>query len=198
MENGQKGDHRMGQTAYLFLADGFEVIEALTVVDLLRRADIPVRTVSITGKKEVTSSHSVTVMADILYSEADFDTASMLILPGGMPGTKNLEAYEPLMARLDEWNGAGKNIAAICAAPSIFAHRGYLKGKDACSYPSFEEHLAAGGANVNRNEVTVCGHMIMARGMGCAIPFGLAIVERLLDRQTAERMKEGIVYEQRA
>lgn len=188
----------MGQTAYLFLADGFEVIEALTVVDLLRRADIPVRTVSITGKKEVTSSHSVTVTADILYSEADFDTASMLILPGGMPGTKNLEEYEPLMTRLDEWNGAGKNIAAICAAPSIFAHRGYLKGKDACSYPSFEEHLAAGGAIVNRNEVTVCGHMITARGMGCAIPFGLAIVERLLDRQTAERMKEGIVYEQRA
>lgn len=188
----------MEQTAFLFLADGFEVIEALTVVDLLRRAEIPVRTVSITGKKEVTSSHRVTVAADILYEEVDFNAASMLILPGGMPGTKNLETYEPLMARLDEWNGAGKNIAAICAAPSIFAHRGYLKGKDACSYPSFEEHLAAGGASVNQKEVTVSGHMIMARGMGCAIPFGLAIIERLTDRPTAERIKTGIVYEQRA
>ena len=198
MENGQKGDHQMGQTADLFLADGFEMIEALTVVDLLRRADIPARTVSIMGKKEVTSSHSVTVMADILYDEADFDAASMLILPGGSQGTINLEAYAPLMARLDEWNEAGKRIAAICAAPSIFAHRGYLKGKDACSYPSFEEHLAAGGANVNQNEVTVSGHMIMARGMGCSIPFGLAIVTCLKDRETAERIKKGIVYEQRS
>ena len=96
----QVGRRKLGQTAYLFLADGFEMIEALTVVDLLRRADIPARTVSIMGKKEVTSSHSVTVMADILYDEADFDAASMLILPGGSQGTINLEAYAPLMARL--------------------------------------------------------------------------------------------------
>lgn len=185
-------------TALLFLADGFEIIEALTVVDLCRRADIPIATVSIMEKKEVTSSHGITVTADCLYGEADFASASMLILPGGMPGTKNLEAYEPLMARLDEWNGAGRNIAAICAAPSIFAHRGYLKGRDACSYPTFEEHLAEGGAQVNQNEVTVSGHMIMARGMGCAIPFGLAIVERLADRETAQKIKTGIVYEQRA
>lgn len=186
------------QTALLFLADGFEVIEALTVVDLCRRADVSIKTVSITGKNEVTSSHGIVVTADQLYEEADFSAASMLILPGGMPGTKNQEAFEPLMARLDEWNEAGKNIAAICAAPSIFAHRGYLKGKDACSYPSFEEHLADGGARVNQNEVTVSGHMIMARGMGCAIPFGLAIVERLADQETAEKIKIGIVYEQRA
>ena len=186
------------QTALLFLADGFEIIEALTVVDLCRRAEVPIKTVSITGKQDVKSSHGVIVTADQLYEEADFNGASMLILPGGMPGTKNLEAYEPLMARLDEWNGAEKNIAAICAAPSIFAHRGYLKGKDACSYPSFEEHLADGGARVNQNEVTVSGHMIMARGMGCAIPFGLAIVERLADRKTAQKIKVGIVYEQRA
>lgn len=185
------------KTALLFLADGFEVIEALTVVDLLRRADVPVKTVSIMEKKEVVSSHSVTVTADQLYEEADFSDASMLILPGGMPGTKNLEAFGPLMARLDEWNEAGRDIAAICAAPSIFAHRGYLKGKDACSYPTFEEHLAEGGAHVNHNEVTVSGHMIMARGMGCAIPFGLAIVERLADRESAEKIKIGIVYEQR-
>ena len=182
----------------VFFGEGYEEIEALTVVDILRRASIPVKMVSITEKREVAGSHQITVRMDCILSEVDFDKVEMIVLPGGMPGTKNLEAYEPLMARLDEWNGAGKNIAAICAAPSIFAHRGYLKGKDACSYPSFEEHLAAGGANVNRNEVTVCGHMIMARGMGCAIPFGLAIVERLLDRQTAERIKTGIVYEQRA
>lgn len=185
------------KTALLFLADGFEVIEALTVVDLCRRAEIPIQTVSIMGKKEVTSSHNIVVAADILYEEADFDSASMLILPGGKLGTEHLEAYGPLMARLDEWNEAEKSIAAICAAPSIFAHRGYLTGVDACSYPSFEEHLAAGGARVNQNEVTVSGHRIMARGMGCSIPFGLAVVERLADRETAEKIKVGIVYEQR-
>ena len=186
------------KTALLFLADGFEIIEALTVVDLCRRADIAIKTISITGKKEVESSHKIVVTADRLYEEADFSSASMLILPGGAPGTKKLEAYEPLMARLDEWNEAGRDIAAICAAPSIFAHRGYLKGKDACSYPSFEQHLADAGARVNQSEVAVSGHMIMARGMGCAIPFGLAIVERLADRETAEKIKIAIVYEQRA
>ncbi len=182
--------------ALIFLAEGFEVIEALTVVDICRRAGVAIATVSVTGKREVTSSHGVTVTADCLYNEADFDQASMLILPGGMPGTKNLEAYEPLMKRLDEWNSEGKYISAICAAPSIFAHRGYLKDKDACSFPSFEEHLAAGGARVNQNEATVCGHLITARGMGCAIPFGLAIAERLADRETALKVGEAIVYRQ--
>ncbi|MCM1539546.1 MAG: DJ-1/PfpI family protein [bacterium] len=186
------------KTVFLFLADGFEMIEALTVVDLCRRAGIPIGTVSIMGKKEVKSSHNVVVTADLLYEEVDFASASMLILPGGKLGTEHLEAYEPLMERLDAWNEAGKDIAAICAAPSIFAHRGYLKGKDACSYPSFEEHLTAGGARVSQNEVTVSGHIIMARGMGCSIPFGLAIVEHFAGKETAEKIKTSIVYEQRA
>jgi len=187
----------MGQKAVLFLAEGFEVIEALTVVDLCRRAGIEIETVSVTGKKEVESSHKITVTADKLWGEVDFAEVSMMILPGGMPGTLNLEAHEPLMAQLDEFHAAGRYISAICAAPSIFAHRGYLKGKAACSFPSFEEHLAAGGAIVNQNEVTVADHMIMSRGMGCAIPFGLAIVERLAGAQMAAEVRDKIIYEQR-
>ncbi len=183
----------MGQTAYLFLADGFEMIEALTVVDLLRRADIPARTVSIMGKKEVTSSHSVTVMADILYDEADFDAASMLILPGGSQGTINLEAYAPLMARLDEWNEAGKRIAAICAAPSILGHRGFLKGRKACSYPSFESHLE--GAEVMHQPAVIDGNIVTGRGMGAAVPFALAVLEKLQGADAAQKMAAQIVYE---
>lgn len=187
----------MGQKAVLFLAEGFEVIEALTVVDLCRRAGIEIDTVSVTGKKEVESSHKIIVTADKLWGEVDFAEVSMMILPGGMPGTLNLEAHEPLMEHLDAFHVEGRYISAICAAPSIFAHRGYLKGKAACSFPSFEEHLAAGGAIVNQNEVTVADHMIMSRGMGCAIPFGLAIVERLAGAQMAAEVRNKIIYEQR-
>lgn len=183
--------------ALIFLADGFEVIEALTVVDICRRAKVAIDMVSVTGKKEVVSSHQVIVTADCLYEEADFEGASMLILPGGMPGTRNLEAYEPLMARLDEWNEKGKWLAAICAAPSIFAHRGYLRDRDACSYPGFEDQLREGGARVNQNEVTVSGHLITARGMGCAVAFGLAVAERLADAKTAAEVAAAIVYTRR-
>ncbi len=122
----------MGQTAYLFLADGFEMIEALTVVDLLRRADIPARTVSIMGKKEVTSSHSVTVMADILYDEADFDAASMLILPGGSQGTINLEAYGAF--RRVERSGK-TNCRDLCRAQYFCAQR--ISERKGCMFVSF-------------------------------------------------------------
>lgn len=188
----------MEKKAVIFLAEGFEVIEALTVVDVCRRAQIEIETVSITAQKQVESSHKVTVLADKSLDEIDFSEVSMMILPGGMPGTLNLEACTPLMEKLDEFHAAGRFISAICAAPSIFAHRGYLKGRPACSFPSFESHLAQGGAVVNQNEVTVTDHIIMSRGMGCAIPFGLAIVERLAGREKAQDVREKIIYEQRS
>ena len=187
----------MEKRVAIFLAEGFEIIEALTVVDVCRRAGVSIDTVSITTDKQVTSSHKITVIADKTFDEVDFEEVSMIVLPGGMPGTQNLEAYEPLMERLDQFHALERPISAICAAPSIFAHRGYLEGKDACSFPSFESHLAQGGARVNKNEVTVTDHMIMARGMGCAIPLGLAIVECLCGKETSLQIKEKIVYEQR-
>lgn len=190
-------DRHKNQKAVLFLSEGFEVIEALTVVDICRRAGITIETVSITDQKEVESSHKVTVLADRLFDEIDFAEVSMLILPGGMPGTANLEAYEPLMEQVSDFDRSGRYISAICAAPSILAHKGILKGRAACCFPSFESHLAEGGAEVTHKEVTISGHLLTSRGMGCAIPFGLAIAERLAGAEKAAEVKQKIIYEQR-
>lgn len=177
----------------IFFATGYEEIEALTVVDILRRAQIEVEMVSIMDEKKVTSSHNVTVEMDKLFNEVDFDTVDMLVLPGGMPGTKNLEAFKPLMDKVDAFYNTGKYVAAICAAPSILGHKGILKGKTACSYPSFESHLE--GAEVSKKAAVVDGKIITGRGMGAAIPFALAILSELQDDAAAQAMKETIVYE---
>ena len=177
----------------VFFAAGYEEIEALTVVDILRRASIDVEMVSITGEKKVTGSHNITVEMDKLFNEVDFESIDMLVLPGGMPGTKNLEAFEPLMDKIDDFYNKGKYIAAICAAPSIFGHKGILKGKKACSYPSFESHLE--GADVTREPAAVDNNVITGRGMGTAIPFALAILKELKGSEAAASMKESIVFE---
>lgn len=176
----------------VFFATGFEEIEALTVVDILRRGKIDVDMVSVTEEKKVTGSHKITVEMDKTLGEVDFAQTDMIVLPGGMPGTKNLEACTPLMEQVDAFFAKGKYIAAICAAPSIFGHRGILKGKAACSYPGWESHLE--GANVKMDAVAVDGHVITSRGMGTAIPFGLAIIEQLVNKEAAVQMKESIVF----
>lgn len=176
----------------IFLAPGFEEIEALTVVDLLRRANLDTLTVSISDDKRVTSSHNITVEADTLLTDIDFDTVTMLVLPGGMPGTTNLEACEPLMAQVEKFYKEGKSISAICAAPSILGHRGMLRGRTACSFPDFESHLE--GAAVTQNPVEVSEHIITSRGMGCAIDFGLAIVAKLKGNAEAEALADKIIY----
>lgn len=182
----------------IFLANGFEEIEALTVVDLCRRAGIEITMAAVTkdiciGEDVcVTGSHGISVKADIVLSEVDFDSMDMLVLPGGMPGTRNLEACEMLMEKLDAFYHAGKNIAAICAAPSIFGHRGYLNGRNACCYPGFEGELT--GATVTQNPVEVSDHVITSRGLGTAIPFALAIVECFCGKECAEELATAIVY----
>lgn len=176
----------------VFFATGFEEIEALTVVDILRRADISVDMVSITGERTVTGSHSITVEMDKLFEEVDFGCTDMIVLPGGMPGTKNLEAFEPLMKQVDAFYADGKYIAAICAAPSIFGHRGILKGKEACSNPSFESHLE--GADVKNTPAVVSGNVITSRGMGTAIYFGLAILGQLKGEDAVGPMKGKLVF----
>ena len=176
----------------LFLADGHEEVEAYTVVDMVRRAGIDLTTVSITGKKEVTGSHSITTVADKLLEEADFDNADMIVLPGGMPGTKNLEACVPLMKKVDEYFIEGKYLAAICAAPSIYGHKGYLEGKKATCYPGMEGELT--GAKFTKAEVAKDGKFITSRGVGTASPFALAIVEELKDKDTAKKLASAIVY----
>lgn len=176
----------------VFFAEGFEEIEALTVVDICRRGGLTADMVSVTGNVEVTSSHGVTVKADKTFEQADFNDYDMLVLPGGMPGTKNLEAHEGLMGQIDTFYEKGKYIAAICAAPSIFGHRGILKGRNACSYPSFESHLE--GASVTAGPVEISDHVITSRGMGTAIEFGLTILSIFCGQEKAEELAKGIVY----
>ncbi len=176
----------------VFLAEGFEEIEGLTVVDLCRRAGIETETVSITDKPSVVGSHGIEIGADTTLSAADFAAADMIVLPGGMPGTKNLEACEPLMAKVDEFIATGKKVSAICAAPTILGHRGHLKGLKAGCFPGKEDQLT--GADVSFDKVSVAGNIITSRGLGTAIEFALAIIESLTDKSTADKIGQSVVY----
>lgn len=177
---------------YIFLAEGFEEIEALTVVDILRRDNIVIKTVSITDKKEVTGAHSITVIADKVLKEIDLKDAALLILPGGMPGTNNLKECDELMDMLRAFSNTNRRIAAICAAPTVLGYLGLLEGKTACCYPGMESGLT--GANVSMEEVVTDGNITTSRGMGTAIPFALELV-RLFDSKTeAMALKRKIVY----
>ncbi len=176
----------------IFLAEGYEEIEALTVVDICRRCGIDIDMVSVTEELMVKSSHNVEVKADKTFSQTDFSEYDMLVLPGGKKGTEGLEAHEGLMAQVDAFFAAGKYIAAVCAAPSIFGHRGILKGRRACSFPSFESHLE--GAEVTAGPVEVAGNVITSRGMGTSIDFALAIAALFVGEEAAEEMARTIVY----
>ena len=177
----------------IFLADGFEEIEALAVVDICRRGGLTIDMISIMGKTEVTGSHGIMVKADGLFEDAVIGDYDMLILPGGMPGTLKLEAHEALMQQVDEFYAAGKKIGAICAAPSIFGHKGILKGRRACSYPTFENQLE--GAAVTSGPVEISDNVITSRGMGTAIDFGLAILGVFCGQEMAQRIAKAIIYQ---
>ena len=182
----------MKKQVCVFLADGFEEIEGLTVVDLLRRAGIEVTTVSITDSKTIHGAHGIDVLADRLFEEADFEVQDMLVLPGGMPGTLNLGAHEGVKEELAKAFAAGKFLAAICAAPSVLGKYGFLMGKKATSYPGFEAKLV--GSECVLDSVVVDGNIITSRGMGTAIPFSLALIEQLLDAKTANKIGKAIIY----
>ena len=174
----------------VFLADGFEEIEGLAVVDILRRAGIETEMVSATGRKEILGAHGIRVEADALFEAAGAD---MLVLPGGMPGTLNLKTHGGLLELLKSFDSQGKYIAAICAAPSVLAEMGMLKGRKACSYPSFEDKLE--GAQVVREPVATDGHITTGRGMGTAIPFALRLTALLAGKEKAEEVRTSIVYD---
>ena len=177
---------------YVFLADGFEEIEGLTVVDVLRRAGADTETVSVMGRKEISGSHGIHVMADSLFEESDFSDAQLLVLPGGMPGTTNLKDHTGLTELLEGFDREKKYIAAICAAPSILGSLGMLKGRKACAYPSFEEGLDC--AQVVHEAAVTDGHVTTGRGMGAAIPFALKLTELLCGTGKANEIAESIVY----
>ena len=179
----------MSKKAYIFLADGFEDIEGLTVVDLLRRAGIDIKTVSIKETTRIQTSHGITI-----FAETDFADADMLVLPGGMPGTKYLAGYKPLVDLLTDFNNKGKKIAAICAAPSVFSGLGFLKGRKATSYPSFMEVLSKDGAVTSEDSVVVDGNITTSRGLGTAVDFALSLISQLENEEKAKEIAESVVY----
>ena len=146
---------------YVHLAEGFEEIEAVTIVDVLRRAEVDAETVSITGERVVKGAHGIPVTADLLFEEADYDNCEMIVLPGGMPGTTNLGAHKGLEEQLKKFEEKNRWLAAICAAPMIFGNLGLLKGKKAVIYPGMEEHLK--GAQVGEKPVEIDGKAMLCR-----------------------------------
>lgn len=176
---------------YMFLADGFEEVEALCPLDILRRAGLEVTTVGIGGKDVIRGAHGIIVHADIpdvMYRDS---TPEMLILPGGMPGSKNLDESRIVDSALRASARKGAYLAAICAAPMVLGKRGYLEGKKAVCFPGFEEHLI--GATVDGEKTVIRdGNVITAKGMGAAFDFGLELVKALKDDGTAEKIRDSV------
>ncbi len=177
--------------AYIFLANGFEEVEALTVVDILRRAGVDIETVSITGEECVTSSHKVRVLADSKL-DGNYEDADMLVLPGGMPGTNYLKESVKLDEILKYHCKKGTYLAAICAAPTVYGGKGMLEGKKACCYPGMEDGLL--GAEKSFEPVVVSENFITSRGLGTAIDFGLKLAEILVGKDTSDKVGRAIVY----
>jgi len=173
---------------YLFLDNGFEEIEAITTIDLLRRANIAVTTVSLTGKPLVLGAHNIAVEADGLMEDIDFTDAEMLILPGG--ATKLIE-HANLCELLTSHNGAGKLIAAICAAPSVLGQLGILEGKQATCYPGFEKYL---GESYVGGLVVESKNVITAKGPGLSSDFAFCLIERLASSEIADQVYDAAQY----
>lgn len=175
---------------YCFLADGFEEVEAIAPVDMLRRASVEVKTVGVTGEV-VSSSHGISVIPDIPLSEVVLDNnLEAVILPGGLPGATNLEESADVQKAIDFAAKNDKYVCAICAAPQILGHKGLLKGREAIAYPGFEKELD--GAVISKNYVAVDGRFITAKGAGVATEFGLAIVGALKGHVVAESIGKAI------
>lgn len=175
---------------YLFLAEGFEEIEAIAPIDIFRRAGIDVKTVSISDNKVVTGAHGVSILADTRFDETSFESDSMLFLPGGLPGTTNLAAHAGLAALIEKQAAAGKNLAAICAAPSVFGQLNLLEGKEAVCYPGFENKLT--NAVLSTHVKVRSGNIYTGKAAGVAMDFALMIVSDLMGAKVADDIKAGM------
>lgn len=179
--------------AYTFLATGFEEIEALAPIDILRRGGVEVQTVSITGSEYVTSAHGVTIKADTLFEDAgDFSDADILMLPGGMPGAANLNAHEGLRQTLLAHHAGGKRIGAICAAPMVLGSLGLLKGRKATCYPGFEQYLE--GATYTPQLVQEDGHITTGEGPAAALPYGYRLLSYFIGKEQTRQIEQGMMY----
>lgn len=181
----------MNKMIYVLLAEGFEELEAMAPVDLLRRAGATVQTVSVTGQTLVTGARGIPVAADITVDQVCFDKMEMLVLPGGYPGYENLEKCPAVIDLLKKADAAKITIAAICGAPSVPGKLGLLKGHKATCYPGMEDTL---GCESTTEKVVESGHFITSRGAGTAVDFALALVAKAVSPQAAEEIAKGIVY----
>ena len=178
---------------YVFLADGFEDVEALIPVDVLRRGGVDVTTVSISDFPLVTSAHGVNIEADIMFEQGDFSDADLIFLPGGMPGASNLFAHKGVCKVVVDQFAAGRKVAAICAAPGVvLGQLGILEGKKATCYPGFEQMLD--GATYTADLVTVDGNVTTAEGPAAAFPFAYELLAQLVDKKTADQIAEGMRF----
>lgn len=173
------------------LAEGFEEIEAISIIDVLRQADFKVEIVSVSGNFVVTGSHNIKVMADSLFENIDYDLIDMIVLPGGMPGSKNLNNHEGLKKQIMDFHENGKPLGAICAAPLVFGNLGILKGKKATCYPGFEDELI--GTKSTGRSVEQAGTIITGKGAGVAIHFALKIVQMLKGKELADELAKKLI-----
>ena len=183
----------MKKTTYLFLADGFEESEALTTVDVLRRANLNVQTVSVTGDLIVRGAHQIMVIADALFEDCKFEQVQALVLPGGMPGAETLGKHQGLVDLLKQHNNTTTVLAAICAAPMVLGQNGLLEGKQAVAYPGFESYLK--GATIKNELVVVDGNILTGKGPAASLPFALALAQKLAGKKVADEIKLGMCVE---
>lgn len=175
----------------LFLADGFEEIEALATIDILRRAEISVQTVSITHANDVAGAHGIKVITDTVFADLDFSVVDVLVLPGGMPGAKHLNEHEDLKAQLKIFAERGNTVAAICAAPMVLGGLGLLDGKKATCYPGFEPELI--GATTTGKSVEVSDNIITGKGPAFVFDFALQLVETIAGIGVRKEVEEGLL-----
>lgn len=178
---------------YEFLANGFEEIEGLAPVDILRRGGVEVKTVSIMGSEFVETSHGVTIKADAVFEDIDnFDDADLLLLPGGMPGSLHLKNHEGVGAALMAQNKKGKYIGAICAAPMVLGFLGILNGKKATCYPGFEKYLD--GAEYTADIFTVDGNIITGKGPAASMAYGYKLLSLFRTADEVKAIEDGMIY----
>jgi 4-methyl-5(b-hydroxyethyl)-thiazole monophosphate biosynthesis len=178
---------------FVHLANGFEEVEAITPVDVLRRAGCEVTIVSVTGKREATSARGLVVLADRLFEEADYAQADVILFPGGQPGSDNLTRHEGLKKIISEFHRQGKMIAAICAAPMVLANAGILQGKRVTCFPGTESKMK--GAICTGNAVEVDGNIITGKAAGAAMKFSLLLTEQLFGKSKADELKKTMYVE---
>jgi 4-methyl-5(b-hydroxyethyl)-thiazole monophosphate biosynthesis len=178
---------------YIHMAEGFEEIETLTQFDLLKRARVDVKIVSVTGHLAVKGSRGSEVVADILFEDADYDDCEMIVLPGGMPGSQNLADHEKLMEKVYSFANEGKFVAAICAAPAlVLGEHGVLNGKKATCYPGMENHMK--GAIPTEGNVVRDNNIITSKGPATAMEFGLALIEALKGKEKRDKIAEDLLF----